>query len=84
MEQTENYTTQTDADDKLRNLDEYTISQIRRKDFESLLYAPEKSYFASTNSSLGWIGTASLPFCSFYASHLQQRALDIKVRDIVD
>lgn len=84
MEQSETYTVRTDADDKLRSLDEYPISRIRRKEFESPLNALEKSYFTSTNSSLGWTGISSSLFCSFYASHLQQRASELKAKNIID
>jgi len=44
----------------------------------------EKSAFASSNSSLGWIGTAASPLCSFYSSYLQQKAPGTKVCHLVE
>ena len=72
--QNTDHTIETDADDKMEAVVEYPFSRMRRKQFDQPLTKIEKSVFASTNSSLGWIGTAASPFCSFYASYLQQKA----------
>lgn len=82
VEQAKDYTIRSDADDKLKSIGEYKISRMRRKEFSSLRNAFEKSHFASIISSLGWIGTASLQFCSFNASHLQQHTADNKISDL--
>lgn len=55
-----------------------------KREFRSPLRALEKSHLAWTNSPLSCIGTASSPFCSFYASHVQQRASDTKISGLVD
>lgn len=68
----------TDSDDKLEAVTEYPFPRKRRKQFDQLLNQIEKTLFAYTNSSPGWIGTAASPFCSFYASYLQQEASDLK------
>lgn len=82
--QNSDFTVETDADDKLDGVKEYPISRQRRKEYKELLNKIEKSAYASINSSLGWIGTAASPFCSFYASYLQQKAPDTKVSDLIE
>ena len=82
--QNTDHTIETDADDKMDAVTEYPFSRMLRKQFEQPLNQMEKSVFASTNSSLGWIGTAAPPFCSFYASYLQQKAPDLKVCHLVE
>lgn len=47
----------TDADDKINSLTEYYLSRPRRKQSSERVYSMEKSHLASTNSSLGCIGT---------------------------
>lgn len=84
IEQDEDNTITTDAEDKLNDLTEYCLSRTRRKQFGSSLNQIEKNHFASINSSLGWIGTAASPFCSFYASFLQQKTPDTNVSHLVD
>ena len=82
--QEDDMTTHTDADDKLNALTEYAISRSRRKHFDQPMNPLEKWLFASTNSSLGWIGTAASPLCSFYASYLQQKSPNTLVRHIAE
>ena len=82
--QNSDFTIETDADDKLDSVTEYPFSRQRRKQFEQPLNQIEKSVFASTNSSLGWIGTAASPFCSFYASYMQQKAPELKVSHLIE
>lgn len=84
VEQAENFTVRTNADDKLNGLNEYYLSRYRGQQFQQTLNAIEKSHFASTNSSLGWIGSAASPICSFYASILQQKAPETAVSHLVD
>lgn len=75
--QNEYFTVDTDADDKLEAVTEYPITRPRRKQSDQELNKLEKSVFASVNSSIGWIGTASSPLCSFYSIYLQQKAPDV-------
>lgn len=63
---------------------EYPFSGQPRKQCEEPLKRIEQAVFASTNSSLGWKGTAASPFSSFYASDLHQKAPDIKVIHLVE
>ena len=44
----------------------------------------EKSHYMSVNSTLGWIGNAAFPLCSFYASYLQQKAPSLSVKDLIE
>lgn len=83
-EQGDDSTIRTDADDKLNGLSEYYISRARRKQFKDALNPIERNHFASINSSLGWIGTAASPFCSFYALFLQQKNPETNVSHLVD
>lgn len=82
--QNEDFTVGTDADDKLDAVTEYPFTRRRRKQSEEELNTIEKSVFASVNSSLGWIGTAASPFCSFYSSYLQQKEPAIKVSPLIE
>lgn len=78
------FTVETNADDKLDGVQEYPLSRQRRKEYNEALTKLEKSTFASINSSLGWIGTAASPLCSFYSSYLQQKAPNTKVSHMVE
>lgn len=84
LEQADDFTIRTDANDKLKNVDEYQLSRPRRKEFNDKLNEIEKSAFASANSSLGWIGIAVSPLCSLYASYLQQKAPDLLVCHLIE
>ena len=77
-------TVSTDADDKLNSLVEADISRTRRKEYDAPINEIERAAYASTNSSLGWIGTAASPFCSFHSSYLQQKAPNTKVSHMVE
>lgn len=72
------------ADVKLEGIFEYSVSRLRRKSQDSSLNMIEKRAYMSTNSSLGWIGTAASPICPFYTSHLQQKAPEIKVKHLIE
>lgn len=74
----------TNADDKLDSLNEYCLTRISRKQNDAPVNDLQKSVFASTNSSFGWIWGASSPFCWFYASYLQQISPNIKVRHLTE
>lgn len=71
------------ADDKLDALTCFPIDRHRRKDLEELLNPVELSSFRSVNSSLVWLGIASSPFCALYASYLQQKAPNARVKDLI-
>lgn len=82
--QNSNYTIETDADDKLYAVTEYLFFRQRCKQFNQSLNQIERSEFSSANSTLGWIGTAASPFCSFYSSYLQLKAADQRVSHLVE
>ena len=42
----------------------------------------EEISFRSVNSSTGWLGIATPPFCAFYASHLQKKYPSIELDGI--
>jgi len=71
------------ADDKLDSLNCFPIDRHRRKDIDELLNPVELGAFRSVNSSLVWLGIASSPFCSLYASYLQQKAPNARVQDLI-
>ena len=82
--QDEDMTVATDADDNINALTEYALSRHRCKQCDQPINELERSFFASTNSSLGWISTAASPFCSFYSSYLQQKTPNTKVSHFVE
>ena len=82
--QNKNFTIKTDANDKIEALQEYPLTRQRSKESEQEMNKIEKSVFASVNNSIGWLGTAASPFCSFYSSYLQQKAPDLKVSHLVE
>lgn len=84
ISQNDDLSIESDADDKLEGLFEYSLLRNRRKQQDGLVNKIEKSAFMSTNSSIGWIGTAASPLCSYYARHLQQKAPYIKVKHIIE
>lgn len=84
LKQADYFTILTDAKDKLKNVDEYQLSQTRRKDFNDKLNAIEKSAFVLVNSSIGCIDTAASPFCSQYTPCLQQKVLDLMVSHLIE
>lgn len=43
----------------------------------------QETSFRSVNSTLGWIGKVSSPFCSFFASHLQQKVANTTIHDLI-
>lgn len=82
--QQENMTVETNSDDKIDSLFEYSISRYRQKQSECPANEIEKRSFMSLNSSLGWIGSAASPMCSYYSSYLQHRAPNVLVKHIVE
>ncbi len=84
ISQNEDRSIDADADDKTKDLFEYSISKLRRKQYEEPMNAIEKSAFMSMNSSLGWIGSSASPLFSFYSSYLQQKNGDLKVKHIIE
>lgn len=78
------FTVETDAHEKSDGVQEYPLSRQRRNEYNEMLNQIEKSAFASVNSSLGWVGTAASPLCSFNASYLQQKGPDTKISNLVE
>lgn len=80
----EDYKIETTDDDKMEAVTEYPHTRKRRKHADEKLNKLEKSVFASVNSSIGWIGTVTDPFCSFYSSYLQQKTNLTNVSHLID
>ena len=83
ISQLEDFTISVHADDKLNAIECYPIDRNRRKQNDSILNSIEERSFRSVNSSLGWIGTVSSLFCSFYASYLQQKVPETTIHDLI-
>jgi len=71
------------GDCKLNALEAFPIDRNRRKQIDTPLNDIELQAFRSVNSSIGWLGISASPFCSLYASYLQQKAPMPLVRDLV-
>lgn len=84
MVQNDNISVQTNADEKINSLCEHTIPRYGRKHFECPLNEIKRRTFMSMNSSLGWIGSAASPVCSYYSSYMQQKDPNIVVNDMVE
>ena len=77
-------TVATNADDKLNELTDYSLSRLHLREFYMQINELCRAFFASTNSSLAWIGTAASHFCFFYASYLPQKTPRKKVCHLVE
>lgn len=82
--QKDDMSVEIDVDDKLSNVFEYSFLRQRRKQMEEQVNDLEKKSFMSVNSTLGWIGSACSPLCSYYSSYIQQKLPDIRVRHVVE
>ena len=82
IEQFEDMSSTIHSDDKLNAIECFPLSRIRRRQADSVLNNVEKSSYMSVNSSLGWLGIAAYPLCSFYASHLQQKMPSVTVNAV--
>lgn len=80
----DHFTIRIDTDGKLKNADEYQLLRFRPKELNHNLNKVEKFAFASTNSSLRWIGIATSPFCSLYGLCLQQKVPDLMVCRLIE
>lgn len=74
----------TGAADKLSDLTKYSINSSCLKQSDQTLNKIKGAFFASTDSSLGWNGTAVSLFCSFQTSYLQQKIPDTKVSHLIE
>lgn len=81
--QNDDGSTQIHGDEKLNQLEANPIGRLGRKDSDDPLNAIELLSFGAPNGSLGFIGTAASPFCSFATSFLQQRRANPLVKDMV-
>ena len=81
--QDEDFNITINGDSKINNLSPFNILRYRRKETNKDLNAIELSSFRSINTSLGWIGQAVSPFCSFYSSYLQQKLPSPIVSDLI-
>ena len=76
-------TLSTDAEDKLNAFTEYAWSRPRLKQFYKSINELE-NFFSSLDSSLGWIGAAASPLCSFSTFYLQQKEPATKVSHMIE
>lgn len=76
-------TIKKDVEDRINSLTECCLSRSRLKQCSDTVIQMQKFQFASTNSSLGWIGTSAYHFCSFFASYLHQKAHETCVTNII-
>ena len=81
--QFDDFSCQIDCDDKLNALEGYPLARIRRSQADNTLNTIEKRAFMSLNSSISWLGTVSSPLCAFYASYLQQKLPECKVKSMI-
>lgn len=72
-----------DGDDKLKRLQPYEISRVRRKNMNEKLNQIEAKAFASINASIGWLGVTASPFCAQVSSHLQQHAPNATIKEMI-
>lgn len=77
-------TISTDANDKLESPNENLLTRVCQNQSDEQINDFEKSIFASTNTSLAWTGSAASPFCSSYASYLQQKNPHTNVHRLVE
>lgn len=70
--QNEDFICSIDAEEMLTDPERYPLTRFLRRETNFSLNAVQKSAFMSVNSSLGWLGLASSPFCAFYEIYLQQ------------
>jgi len=75
----EDYTFTVHADEKIKDCEPYNLDRNRRKEIDEPANAVEIAAFRSIYGSIGWIGAAASPFCSFTSSYLQQRLPGVKV-----
>lgn len=55
IEQMDDFSVQTNCDDKLNQLEAYPLSRFRRSQIDQDINPIEKKSFASLNSSTGWM-----------------------------
>lgn len=79
LKEADEFTISPDANNELKNVDEFQLLQLCRKEFNNKQNRIEKSAFASANSSLDWIGIAASLVYSPYSSCSQLKAPDILV-----
>lgn len=82
--QNDDFSIETNANDKLESVKEQILSTRRRKQYEQDVTPVERKQFMSLNSIIGWIGSAISPISSYYASYMQQKAHEIKVSHLVE
>lgn len=80
--QDDDYAVSISADEKLKKLEPYPISPVRRKNADDKLNSIDFSSYKSLNSLVSWIGTTASILCAFYASFLQQKLPDVRVRHL--
>ncbi len=71
------------GDSELNDLDCFLISIHRRKMLDEELNEVELRSFRSVNGSIRQLVTNASVFCTFYASWLQQKALNSTVQDLI-
>lgn len=79
----DDWTITTDFDGTMNACTEHFFTRKCSKQFDESINPLEKSYSASANSPLDLARTAPFSLCSFYASYLQQKALNTKLSHAV-
>jgi len=70
------------ADHKLENIAPRNLSRVSRKQVEDPLNKIELHHFNSVNGSIAFVGVYASPIAAFVSSHLQQKRICAKVKDI--
>lgn len=79
--QEEHFSVSIHSDDKLQSLEPYPLSRTRRRQIDERMDNVEKKafLFLSLNASIGCLDITAAPFCSLYASYLQQKISPCRV-----
>lgn len=80
--QNEDYTFPADSDDEMLALETIPFSRLRRKATDKRLSPLELRAFVSVSSAVDWLGIASSPFCSLFASQIKQKAPTATAADL--
>lgn len=63
----------SNGDEKLGAIEPYPLSRVRRRQYDEVMNAIERSAFMSVNASIGWLGITSSLLCAFHSSFLQKK-----------
>lgn len=75
---------ETNLDDKMVSLYEYSLAVTKRKQFEFALNIMRINSYMSAKSSMFWTGIVVSLFCSFISSYLQQKSPNLCAYHLVE